>query len=224
MVFCGSGPVRDSRKTDVYIALTGGIGSGKTSVSAWLSLRGARIFDADAAVHEILKDPETVQWAQELWGSECLAQCTIHNQSTKHNVLDTKSISRIIFNDAQARKDWEGFIHPQVGRSLDHWLSSLEPKSSLIVFDIPLYFETNWGQGRRIDEVWVVYAAQEKRVERLEHQRGMSREDINARLAAQMPLEEKAAKADVVIDNSGSWEVTLRQLEDIMRRFEPIDS
>ncbi|MCL1918349.1 MAG: dephospho-CoA kinase [Peptococcaceae bacterium] len=198
-------------KKDVswHIALTGGMGSGKSSVSAWLAQQGARIFDADAVVHQILKTPEALGWAQELWGDACL------EDGSAGSALNTRKIAKVVFSDIQARQAWEGFIHPQIDLCLEHWLATPD-SGRLIIYDIPLFFETDWGQGRRIDEIWVVYAPRKQCVERLEQQRGMSLEDIEARLSAQIPLEKKAAQADVVIDNSGSWVSTLRQLEDIL--------
>ncbi|MDR2736344.1 MAG: dephospho-CoA kinase [Gracilibacteraceae bacterium] len=193
-----------------YIVLTGGIGSGKSSVAAWLAQNGVRVFDADAAVHEILKTPEAVSRAQELWGDGLVRDRTL---------LDTKKLAEIIFVDAQARRAWESFIHPMVDMYLDRWLNDVG-SSRLFCFDIPLFFESQWGQSRRIDEIWVVYASLDQRLERLREHRGMDMDDVRRRLAAQIPLEEKAERADVVIDNSGSWEDTVKQLEKLSSRLE----
>ena len=198
-----------------HIALTGGMGSGKSSVSAWLAQQGARIFDADAVVHQILKTPEALRWAQDLWGEVCLETRGMKEGPDTRGTLDTKRIAQIIFADTSARQAWESFIHPQIDLYLDRWLD-IPDSGRLIIYDIPLFFETDWGQGHHIDEVWVVYAPREHCVERLEQQRGMAPGDIEARLAVQIPLEEKAARADVVIDNSGLWEATVRQLEHLL--------
>ena len=217
-------------RTARYVALTGGMGSGKSSVAGWLAQNGARVFDADAVVHEILKTPKAIRRARELWGDGCL-----RDGADEDITLDTKKLARIIFGDAQARRDWESFIHPQIGLYLDRWLEEIRPEEirpeiepgpesgpesgsgALIIYDVPLFFETRWGEGRRVDEIWVVYAPHDVCVERLRRLRGMNPDDIERRLAAQMPLEEKTGQADVVIDNSGSWEVTVKQLSQLCR-------
>lgn len=214
-----------------YVALTGGIGSGKSTVADWLAQEGARVFDADAVVHMILQTPEAVQWARELWGDICLKNkgpglSRLELDTTRSELditrfeLDRKSVAQIIFNDPQARRDWESFIHPRIGLCLDRWLNNLEPdpQNPLVVFDIPLFFETSWGEGQPIDEIWVVYAPRDQRIERLVKRRGMKRDDIEVRIAAQMSLEEKARLADVVIDNSTDWTKTVGQLKDILAR------
>lgn len=145
--------------------------------------------------------------------------------------LDKRKLADIVFSDAEARREWENFIHPQIEHYLDRWLEGVKsalvkPKPgfpSVICFDIPLFFETNWGQGRHIDEIWVVYAPRDICLERLRKHRAMDVADIQRRLAAQMSLDEKIKQADVVIDNSGSWEDTVKQLEGFRSRFGVID-
>ncbi len=183
------------------IGLTGGIGSGKSTVSALLAERGAVVVDADRIAREVVA-PGTPGLARvvEEFGEGVLAA---------DGSLDRQALAAIVFGDAGARARLDGIVHPLVrARSLE--LLAAVPEGAVVVNDVPLLVET--GQAASYDLVLVVEADPATRVSRLV-QRGLTAEDARARMAAQASDEQRRAVADVVLDNSGSPEELARQVD-----------
>jgi len=183
------------------IGLTGGIGSGKSTVSALLAARGAVVVDADRIAREVVA-PGTPGLAQvvEAFGEAVLAA---------DGSLDRPALAAIVFGDAQARARLDGIVHPLVrARSVE--LLTAVPEGAVVVNDVPLLVET--GQAASYDLVLVVEADPATRISRLV-QRGLSAEDARARMAAQATDEQRRAVADVVLDNSGTREELAEQVD-----------
>ena len=176
----------------VRIGLTGGIGSGKSTVSALLAARGAVVIDADRIAREVV-EPGTPGLAAvvESFGPEVL---------TADGSLDRPALAAIVFGDPEARRRLDGIVHPLV-RARAAELAAAAPEGSVVVHDVPLLVET--GQADSYDLVLVVEADPETRVSRLAG-RGLAAEDARARMAAQATDEQRRAVADVVLDNSGT--------------------
>jgi dephospho-CoA kinase len=179
------------------IGLTGGIGSGKSTVSGLLAARGARIVDADRIAREVV-EPGTPGLAAVVaeFGPGVL---------TADGALDRPALAAVVFADPGARARLDGIVHPLV-RARAAELVAAAPADAVVVQDVPLLVET--GQAASYDLVVVVEADLTARVERLA-QRGLAEEDARARIAAQATDEQRRAVADVVLDNSG----TLEELE-----------
>jgi dephospho-CoA kinase len=185
------------------IGLTGGIGSGKSTVSRLLAGRGAVIVDADVIAREVV-EPGTPGLAAvvDAFGSEVL---------TADGALDRPALAAVVFGDPEARRRLDAIVHPLVrGRATE--ITAAAPPDAVVVNDVPLLVET--GQAAAYDLVLVVEADPETRVARLV-QRGLTEEDARARMAAQATDEQRRAVADVVVDNSG----TPDQLESQVDRF-----
>src|SRR3954454_24432907 len=185
------------------IGLTGGIGSGKSTVSALLAARGALIIDADRIAREVV-EPGTPGLAAvvEAFGAGMLAA---------DGTLDRPALAAVVFADPEARARLDGLVHPLV-RARAAELAADAPPGAVLVHDVPLLVET--GQAGSYDLVLVVEADVETRVARLV-QRGLTAEDARARMAAQATDEQRRAVADVVLDNSG----TVEELEAQVERF-----
>jgi dephospho-CoA kinase len=183
------------------IGLTGGIGSGKSTVSALLAERGAVIVDADRIAREVVA-PGTPGLAQvvDAFGKEVLAA---------DGSLDRQALAAIVFTDPQARARLDGIVHPLV-RARSAELVAAVPEDSVVVNDVPLLVET--GQAGSYDLVLVVEADPATRVSRLVR-RGLTAEDARARMAAQASDEQRRAMADVVLDNSGTPEELAEQVD-----------
>jgi len=183
------------------IGLTGGIGSGKSTVTALLAERGAVVVDADRIAREVV-EPGTPGLAQvvEAFGDAVQAP---------DGSLDRPALAAIVFSDPAARARLDGIVHPLV-RARTAELVAAAPEGSVLVNDVPLLVET--GQAGSYDLVLVVEADPETRVARLLH-RGLSEDDARARIAAQASDEQRRAVADVVLDNSGSPEQLAEQVE-----------
>lgn len=174
------------------VGLTGGVASGKSTVSAVLAELGAVVIDADQLAREVVA-PGTDGLAAvvEAFGPGVL---------TAEGELDRPAVGEIVFADEARRRVLEEIIHPRV-RARGAELEAAAPPGSLVVHDIPLLAET--GQADAFDAVIVVDAPEELQVERMLGQRGMTREDAAARIAAQATREDRRAIATYVIDNSG---------------------
>ena len=185
------------------IGLTGGIGSGKTSVAAKLRALGARVFDADeAAKKAVLPGTEGFLKVVETFGPQIV---------DADGKLNRMALAEIVFNDKESLKRLEEIIHSYVWQETDKFLNACrEAGERAVILDIPLLIECGWHQ--KVDEVWLVVLPVEKQIMRTMKRSGMTAEAVQARIAAQMPLDEKKKYATLVIDNSGAWEETEKQV------------
>ena len=176
------------------VGLTGNIGSGKSTVTSLLVDKGAALIDSDALAREATRDPEVLRKIADALGEDLI----------KDGELDRPKTAARVFSDEEARGTLNGIIHPWVRRESEARARELERRVAppeVILMDIPLLYEN--GLERGLDAVIVVDAPLEVRVERVQARSGLSEEEVRARDAAQMPLEEKVERADYVVDNSG---------------------
>ncbi|QIA28151.1 dephospho-CoA kinase [Thermaerobacter sp. PB12/4term] len=205
-----AGGARAARRP-LLIGLTGGIGSGKSSVAAMLASLGAAVVDADAIARAVVEPGEpALARLVEAFGPGILRP---------DGTLDRRALGRRVFGDDAARKTLEGIVHPAIRKRTWDRIGALMAAGShpAVVWDVPLLFEV--GAEKLVDQVWVVTAPRAVRLQRLrQRDPDLSPEELERRMAAQMPLEEKAARAHVVIDNGGDLEATRRQVEAAWRR------
>ncbi|WP_440961854.1 dephospho-CoA kinase [Paenibacillus nitricinens] len=188
----------------MIIGLTGGIASGKSTVSALLVSKGARLVDADVIAREVmLPGHEVLAAAVKQFGSEILSP---------DGTLNRGKLGDIVFQDPAALQALNNLTHPAIRREIKERMNSLEvedPKKLTIV-DIPLLFES--GLENMFHEILVVYVPREVQIARLMERNGLSLEQAEARLNAQMDIEAKRNKADYIIDNSGELAHTEQQV------------
>jgi dephospho-CoA kinase len=184
------------------IVLTGGIASGKSTVAKMLADLGATVISADQIAREIVaRGKPTLQKIEAAFGSSVL---------TPEGDLNRQCLAQIVFNDTKARRKLEELMHPQIWEELNRKITEALLKTPFVVAEIPLYFES----GRNIpgSEIWVVYVDKKTQLVRLMSRDSLSLKEAQARLNAQMLLTDKRARADRVIDNSGSKEDTQAQV------------
>jgi dephospho-CoA kinase len=183
------------------IGLTGGIGSGKSTVSAMLAELGAVVVDSDRLAREVV-EPGTPGLAAVVaeFGPHIL---------TAEGALDRPALAAIVFADPAARQRLEAITHPLV-RARARDLEAAAADGSVVVHDVPLLVET--GQADRFDAVIVVDADVETQVSRIAASRGMDPADVRARIDAQASREQRRAAADYVIVNDGSLEDLRREV------------
>lgn len=195
---------------NVILGLTGSLGSGKTFVSSLFSQCHAKVICADELAREaVAPGSKCLGTLVEEFGSEILKE---------DGTVDRPKLAQIVFTDRTKRKKLEEIIHPEVRKRASKLLHTFRD-APLIVLDIPLLFET--GYDTDCDYVAVVRIDESERIRRLRDKRGMERTEIEARLSAQMPQEEKVTRADFVIDNTGSRAATARQVTEILHRLFP---
>lgn len=199
------------------IGLTGGIGTGKSTVASMLEALGAVVIDSDAIVHE-LQAPGTPLLAEIVaaFGGEILRD---------DGSLDRARLGALVFSDPDARAKLNAIVHPAVGReSLRRLEAARASGADLVVLDIPLLYETRLhGTASRanlgVETVVVVYAPRELQIRRQVERNGYDRAEAERRVDAQIPIEEKRRRADHVIDNSGSLEATRGQVRALYERL-----
>lgn len=197
------------------IGLTGGIGSGKSTVSRMFEKLGATVLDADAIVRE-LQSPGSAVLAeiQAAFGPQVIGP---------DGELDREALAAIVFRDDAARLRLNAIVHPKVADELARRVAAArEAGSTVVVLDIPLLFEgRESGEGTAarmpLDATVVVHVPEETQIERQLAREECSREEAVRRVRAQLPLDEKRRLADFAIDNSGTLEETERQVRDVFR-------
>ena len=194
------------------IGLTGGIGTGKSRVAELLRKLGAAVECSDQIVHELQAPGGAVLGRiAAVLGAEFVLS---------DGQLDRAALGALVFRDPEARRKLGEIIHPEVYRELksrlDRHRSAGEP---IVVLDIPLLLEgrrAGRGSGAELpfDRIVMVYADPASQLERIMSRDGLSRDAAQARIDAQMPVGEKRAMADVVIENTGEWADTERQVRE----------
>lgn len=184
----------------ITIGLTGGIASGKSTVSAELRRLGLPIFDADAeAKLAVAKGSEGLAQVIAALGSEYL---------TAKGELNRAKVAERVFHDKNALKTIEAIIHKIVWARAEQFMQeNRSAEKRLAVLDVPLLIECGWH--KLVDSVWLVAVSRKQQIERAMLRSGMTADEVEARIAAQMSLAEKKKYADIVLDNSGTLEETL---------------
>ncbi len=170
------------------IALTGGIATGKSTVASLLGLSGLRIIDADAISHQILD--QNTAWVKEHFGEAFI---------TPRGKVDRPALGKVVFADKSKREELEAFLHPLIREEIERQSEKQDSFKYPYLIDIPLFFESN---AYDIQDSVVVYTPADVQLERFMKRNGYSEEESRRRIALQMPIDEKKARATWVIDNS----------------------
>jgi len=193
------------------VGLTGGIATGKSTVGMMFIELGCHLIDADRITHGLLRPGQPVYSAVvEAFGEHILSS---------DRTINRKILGEIVFNDPQARSKLNGLVHPAVIQRQREWLSEMEAKdpAGIGIVDAALMIEV--GTYKNYDKVIVVTCRPEVQKQRLRARSGLSKEEIEARIRSQMPLEEKAKHADFVVDNSGYLAETRSQVAEVNSRL-----
>ena len=188
----------------ITIGLTGGIASGKSTVSAELRRQGVPVFDADQNAREaVAKGSQGLALVVEAFGREYL---------TAEGELNRPKVSELVFRDKGALQVLEGILHKIVWQNAEAFLQAQRQQGAKVaVLDVPLLIETGWH--KQVDRVWLVAVSRRQQIQRAMLRSGMTEAEVVARIDAQLSLEEKKKYADLVLDNSGSLEHTLAQMQ-----------
>jgi len=193
------------------LGLTGGIGSGKSLVAEMFRNLGAEVIDADQLARDVVEP-----------GQPALNEIVLafgRDVLLPDGRLNRGKLAATIFADAVARQRLNAITHPRIRERMDAEVAARRGHTGLLVLDIPLLYEN--GRADSVEKVVVVWVDPRTQLQRLTERDGLSLEEARLRVAAQMPLDDKRARADEVIDNSGDRESTRRQVEAIYRRHAP---
>lgn len=190
------------------VGLTGGVGSGKSTVAARFAASGALVIDADAISREVLEP-----------GTDGLAAVVEHFGDTvlgTDGTLDRPALAAIVFAAEDARQALNDIVHPRVGQRVAE-LVEQAPADAIVVYDVPLLVENN-PAGEGFEVIVVVEASLRTRLHRLEG-RGMSDDDARSRIAAQATDQQRRAVADEIVANDGSLDELHRRVDEVWGRI-----
>ncbi len=195
----------------ILVGLTGGIGAGKSTVSAMLADRGAVIVDADRIARDLQSpgSPVLDQMA-ERFGAHII---------TDDGVLDRAAVAKIVFNDQAALEDLNGIVHPAMQSEIQRQIDAQRDTDRIVVLDFPLLGEN---PRKGLAATIVVDIPVDVAVQRLVDQRGMDHDDARARISSQLSREERLASATHVIDNSGDRESLSAQVDALWHQLEQL--
>jgi len=177
----------------LIIGLTGGIATGKSTVSEILEDLNIEVIDADKIAHNVLEYKDVQKKIKEEFDDNIMAA---------NGKIDRKKLGRIVFKNNKKLKKLEKITHPKILEIIDKKLK--ESESELIVLDAPLLFETSLDD--KVDETWVIFANKKIQIKRLKKRDKLNKKEALDRINSQMDLDKKIKKADVVITNEGSIE------------------
>lgn len=191
------------------IGLTGGIASGKSTVTAFLREQVYPVIDADAVVHELqAKGGKLYQVLLKEFGQDILSD---------DGNLDRVKLGQAVFADSKVRARLSNLQDQIIRQELLTRRDALKQTEQVVFMDIPLLYEADYSG--EVDEVWLVYVDRAQQLERLMKRNGLAVQDAENRLAAQLSLEEKRGRAQVVIDNRGAVETTLVQVARLLEEL-----
>ncbi|TGE32097.1 dephospho-CoA kinase [Desulfosporosinus sp. Sb-LF] len=192
------------------IGLTGGIGSGKSTVAQWFRKHGVPVLDADKTVHRLLEsDLSIISKLIGEFGPAILEE---------NGKISRSKLGARVFGNEDARRRLERVVHPRVVECMNDELATLRDTGiEICVWDVPLLFEA--GFELFVDEVWVVWVPRNLQIDRVLVRDKLSQAEVGARIAAQWSLDEKRNRADVVIDNSGNLRETECQLKELWNKL-----
>lgn len=191
----------------VQVGLTGGIGSGKSTVAKLFAELGAKVVDADVLAREATEDASVLASIRTVFGD---------NVFTARGALDRKRMAELVFHNPGKREQLNAIVHPWVQQRRAELIAQYAD-APLVIHDIPLLYEV--GMEAQFSAVVVVTAKTELRQQRVYERSGLSVAEFTARDEAQLPLAEKAARADYVINNDGSFRRLQEQVKEIWREL-----
>ena len=202
-------PPPHRRAAPLVVGLIGGIGSGKSAVAAAFARQGAVVVSGDVAGHEALQQPKIRQQVVQRWGQAMLDD---------RGEIDRRKLAAIVFNDPAERKTLEAMVFPWIERRLREQIMAAKQdrRTPLIILDAAVMLEAGWDHG--CNRLIYINVPREVRLRRLA-ERGWELSQIEAREKAQWPLEEKASRADAIIDNGGDRAETSRQVEALVGKW-----
>jgi dephospho-CoA kinase len=198
----------------VIIGLTGGIGSGKSSVAEMFKNEGAYVIDFDYLARVVV-EPDTPAWRDivDYFGQEILSP---------DRTLNRSKLAEIVFSDAQSRKALEGFTHPRIFEKRDTLLKDIKTKdpNAIVIVDVPLLFELSLK--KKFDKVILVYVSRDVQIQRAIQRGVLTKEEAEKRLNAQINIEKNKLLSDYIINNEESLKNTRDQVRKVIRELKKL--
>jgi len=198
----------------IIVGMTGGIGSGKSSVAEMFKDEGAYVIDFDYLARVVV-EPDTPAWRDivDYFGPEVISP---------DRTLNRSKLAEIVFSDAKSRKALENFTHPRIFKERDILIKDIKKKDpkAIVIVDIPLLFELSLK--KKFDKVILVYVSRDVQVKRAVKRGVLAKEEVEKRLKAQIPIEEKKLLSDYIINNEGSLKYTKDQVRKVTHELKKL--
>ena len=192
----------------MILGLTGGIGTGKSTVVNMLKEKGIPVVDTDLISREVIEYPEIIE----------KIKLEISNEVFDfNNKLDRKKISEIVFENQEKLKKLNEIMHPEILKKMWDEVEELKKNHKIIVVDVPLLFEIH--MEKEVDKILLIYASKEIQLKRIMERDGRTREEAVKIISSQMPLYKKREKSDYIIQNNDSLEKLEKNLDKIVQKL-----
>lgn len=192
----------------MILGLTGGIGTGKSTVANMLKGKGIPVVDTDLISREVIEYPEIIE----------KIKLEISNEVFDfNNKLDRKKMSEIVFENQEKLKKLNKIMHPEILKKMWDEVEELKKNHKIIVVDVPLLFEIN--MEKEVDKILLIYASKEIQLKRIMERDGRTREEAVKIISSQMPLYKKREKSDYIIQNDDSLEKLEKNLDKIVQKL-----
>lgn len=192
----------------MILGLTGGIGTGKSTVANMLKEKGIPVVDTDLISREVIQYPEIIE----------KIKLEISNEVFDfENKLDRKKMSEIVFENKEKLKKLNEIMHPEILKKMWNEVEKLKKDHKIIVVDIPLLFEIN--MEKEVDKILLIYSSKEIQIERIMNRDGRTREEAIKIINSQIPLYKKREKSDYIIQNNDSLEKLEKNLDKIVQKL-----
>ena len=192
----------------MILGLTGGIGTGKSTVANMLKEKGIPVVDTDLISREVIQYPEIIE----------KIKLEISNEVFDfENKLDRKKMSEIVFENQEKLKKLNEIMHPEILKKMWNEVEKLKKDHKIIVVDIPLLFEIN--MEKEVDKILLIYSSKEIQIERIMNRDGRTREEAIKIINSQMPLYKKREKSEYIIQNNDSLEKLEKNLDKIVQKL-----
>ena len=192
----------------MILGLTGGIGTGKSTVVNMLKEKGIPVVDTDLISREVIEYPEIIE----------KIKLEISNEVFDfNNKLDRKKMSEIVFENQEKLKKLNKIMHPEILKKMWDEVEELKKNHKIIVVDVPLLFEIN--MEKEVDKILLIYASKEIQLKRIMERDGRTREEAVKIISSQMPLYKKREKSDYIIQNNDSLEKLEKNLDKIVQKL-----
>jgi len=200
----------EDRERKIVIGLIGGMGSGKSRAAEEFAKYGARVISGDKFGHEALRQPEIKEQVVQRWSEKILDE---------KGAVDRRRLGTIVFADSRERKVLEGLVFPWIERRISEEIAQAQGDRSVkfVVLDAAIMLEAGWAEA--CDRLVFVDAPREQRLQRLADERGWNAREVEKREESQWPLKEKQKRADWILDNSGSPEELVRQVQGLLKQW-----
>lgn len=199
----------------MVIGLTGGIGTGKSTVSQILREKGYKVIDLDVISHEVIRFPQVVEKIVENFGKEVL-----ENNNSGNYAISREKLGKIIFKNKEKRLVLNAIMHPEILRAMREKIAKYKNKkeNKIIFVEIQLLFEVQWE--KEFDYILLVSASENAQVERVLRRDNRTREEALNIINSQIPLEEKKKKSDFIIKNNGNIQDLEKKVDEFLKKIQ----